>query len=349
MILLLAFCSVLFAIVATFYLQIPTFILALGYGWSHNYKRKRWVWRLLALATLLCFIAVNPPLWLLWTTVMPFSFLWIFSLFNANPNLFIALQENNLDRKMGLLYPKETEMVGHVIASGEAICYPVQEMIMPRHIINDTFNGSPVLVSYCAACRSTMLYNPVVSGLRLNFEVIGVRRRNMIIRDLETGTIWQQGTGEAMYGQLKGAKMDFLYYQQMALIDWLQLYPNSMVVQEKDNVRKAIVPKKRLMKVLKKATENFVAPGNSDLSGLPLREKIWGVELNGFSKAYPISRLKNRSKFQDQIGQTPVSIEYNSASNQINGVVLATNEPLHFQHHWWFGWKEFHADTEVFG
>lgn len=339
--------SLTLSIVSTLYLQLPTFILPLGYGWSHNYPLKRWIVRILALATFILFIRTNPSTWTLLVLGIPFTFFWFFSMFNANPNLFIALDDKQIIKQKDRIYSDNIDVVGYTDDKGNSICYPVDELVMPRHILNDVFSDKPLLVSFCAACRSTMIYNPVVGGQRLTFEVLGVHRRNMIIRDLQTGTVWQQGTGEAMYGKLKGKQLEFYFYQQTTLIDWIKQNPNTFIAKESNNIRKSFVPKDRLMKVLKKVTGNFVAPGKTDLAGLSLREKVWGLQLNGQCKAYPISELKKVTEITDNLGGADIAIQYNPATNQIDGINKTKNEQLKFQNHWWFGWKEFHPNTEI--
>lgn len=339
--------SLILSVVTTLYLQLPTFILPLGYAWSHNYTLKRWILRVLALIAFLFFINTAPTLLTLLAIGIPFAFFWIFSLFNANSNLFIALDNKQIIKQKYRIYSDATEVIGYIDNNGNAICYPVYEMIMPRHILNDTFSDKPLLVSFCAACRSTMLYNPVVNGQRLTFEVLGVHRRNMIIRDLQTGTVWQQGTGEAMYGKLKGKQLEFYYYQQTTLADWIKQYPHTFIAKESDKIRKSFAPKNRLLRVILKVTGRLIAPGKTDLTGLPAREKIWGLQLDGQSKAYPISELKKVTEITDCLGDIEIQIRYNPDNNQINGIASKTNELLNFQNHWWFGWKEFHPDTEI--
>jgi hypothetical protein len=339
--------SLILSVVSALYLQLPTFFLTLGYGWSHNYPTKRWLFRILALATFLLFLSTAPTLLTLLLVGIPFALFWIFSLFNANSNLFIALDDKQIIKQKDRIYTDNTEVVGYTDNNGNSICYPIDELVMPRHILNDIFCGKPLLVSYCAACRSTMLYNPVVDRQRLTFEVLGVHRRNMIIRDIQTGTVWQQGTGEAMFGKLKGKQLEFHYYQQTTLREWIKQNPNTFVAKESDNIRKSFVPKERLPKVLKKVTGKFIAPGKTDLKGLSLREKVWGLELNGQSKAYPVSELKKVTGITDNLGGVDIVIEYNPDTNQINGINKTTNEQLKFQNHWWFGWKEFHPYTEI--
>src|SRR5687767_6277732 len=106
--------SLILSIVSALYLQLPTFILRVGYGWSHNYLVKRWILRVAALIAFLLFINGDPKLWATLLVGIPFAFFWIFSLFNANPNLFIALNDRQIIKQKDLIYSDDTEVVGYV-------------------------------------------------------------------------------------------------------------------------------------------------------------------------------------------------------------------------------------------
>lgn len=338
--------ALLAAIVSAAYLQLPTFVLALGYRWFHNYKIKRWFFRILSIAFVILFVATTQSLIAVITGLIPILFFLIFSLLNANPRVYISLSENQILKLKETDYPSETEVLGFDDEHGNAICYSLNEMIKPRHILNDTFQSKPILVSYCMACRSAMVYNPVVNKQRLHFDVLGVYRRNMVMMDRETGTVWQQGTGEAIFGQLKGEQLEILPYQQTTIKEWLMQYPDTFIAKESEDVKDGIFPKERLMKMMK-ITEKLVAPGKTNLEGLPLREPILGIELNGYSKAYPITELKKNSEFLDRVGDTELRVKYDTQSNFISISETQSGKVIPTQSHWWFGWKEFHPKTEI--
>lgn len=343
---ILAFTSIIVAIISAAYLQLPTFLLGLGYKWFHNYKSKRWLMRLVALILYLIFLFRNPSLSLILFTSIPFLFFWLFSLFNANPKIYIALSENQILKQKDFVYSKETEILGFIDSKEQSIAYPILEMIKPRHLLNDVFNNNPILVSYCMACRSAMVYNPIVNGVHLTFDVLGVYRRNMVMVDRETGTIWQQATGEAVCGKLKGIKLEILPYQITNLESWLNLKPESFIAVESNLVKDGIFSKERLMKMMK-ITEKLVAPGLTNLDGLPLREKVFGIEIEVYSRAYPVSELIKENNFKDKIGETILEINYSPTNNIIKIVNKNNNQIIASQSHWWFGWKEFHPNTTI--
>jgi hypothetical protein len=338
--------SIIFAIISAAYLQLPTFILSLGYGWFHNYKTKRWIFRLLSIIFSILLIETLNSVIISVLVNIPNAFLLFFSLVNANPKVYISLSEENILKLRETDYPKDTEVLGYRNEKGNSICYPLHDMIKPRHILNDTFQSNPLLITYCMACRSAMVYNPTVNELKLTFDVLGVYRRNMIMMDRETGTVWQQGTGEAVFGKLKGTQLMCLPYQQTKISDWLAHNQDSFIALESKAVKDGIFSKERLMKMMK-VTESLVAPGKTNLFGLGLRDPIFGIEMNGLSKAYPVSELKKKNKFTDKLGKIELTINYDVQTNFIVIMTTKTQILLSVQSHWWFGWKEFHPNTEI--
>lgn len=332
--------------VCTFYLQIPSFFIHLGYGWSHRYEIKRWGLRLGSLFSFVIFLILLPSLSEIIYLGIPYFIFFISSFLNTPSRVLIALSEHQIVKQLRLRYPKDAEVIGYTFM-GKSIAYPINEILIPRHLINDVFEGQPLCISYCAACRSTLIYHAMVNGQRLIFEVVGVYRRNMIIRDKQTGTIWQQSTGMAMYGELKGATLEAFPYQIMVIGDWLQSFPNSWIAEEDHRVRIGFLPKKFLFQLLTSVTNQLLTPGFTPLDGLPLREKIWGIEFNGISKAYPYSELAKCKSFTDHFNGFDIKIEYHPQTNQISAINLDTQRPIVFQSHWWLGWKEFHPDTII--
>jgi hypothetical protein len=346
MTLIFALLSILLAFIGAAYLQLPTFILALGYGWSHHMEVKRWILRILALGAFCIFLSTQPLIGEMVLTIVPFGFFLGLSLVNSNTNIFRELYAGHILKSTENNLGPTDEVVGYINERNQAICYPIEAMIKPRHLLNDVFENEKILISFCAACRSSIVYSRILEGQELNFQVIGVYRRNMIMRDKETGTIWQQGTGEAVYGRLKGKQLTLLPYQQMTAGEWLKCYPGSLIATESADAPTGLFPRARLVKMLA-VTERLVAPGNTSLEGLALRERVWGLEINGKSKAYPISELKKISIIADQLGEIPIEIHYTSSSNLISGKEVGTGKALKFQSHWWLGWKEFHPHTEI--
>jgi len=73
-----------------------------------------------------------------------------------------------------------------------------------HELVNDTFNGQPVTVSYCPLCGTGMVFNPMVKGDQLEFGVSGLLYNNdLLMYDRNTNSLWSQMEGRAISGPLK--------------------------------------------------------------------------------------------------------------------------------------------------
>jgi hypothetical protein len=269
--------------------------------------------------------------------------------------------------------------------SGEAGAYPLA-VLVPHTIINDRLAGMAVLVSYCPACRSALAYAAHARGKDLSFEAAGLFRRNLVLRDRQTGSLWQQATGEAVHGPLKGARLTLLTGTQTHWADWQNSHPETWLAQEPRS-RPGLLPKKALNRLLEAAAaRQGVLPGITDLGDrLPAREWVAGLTAGGEARAYPLARLAGHAAVEDSLGGTPLVMRYDPGIDRVwafdrraQGETLALAwdgggwlaepsgrrwdaegnpcfnggellHPITVQRSWWLGWKEFHPNTSIFG
>ena len=101
----------------------------------------------------------------------------------------------------------DREPVMTVEINGEAKAYPIR-YLMWHEIVNDTVGGTPVSVTFCPLCNSGITFDRRVNGKELTLGVSGMlRNSDMVMYDRQTETWWQQFTGEAIVGELLGAKL----------------------------------------------------------------------------------------------------------------------------------------------
>lgn len=346
MVAVFAILSILFAVVALFYFQMPMLVQNLPLSWLLNFGWKRMLIRFIALCLFVLFLKFQTSIWQIASVGVLFFAVWIFSFFFKSNILFKALSASNIT-KNNLPYSNNTEVVGFVSQNNTAVCYPIYEMVSSRHIINDLIDSDKIMITYCPACGSCMIFNRVVNGKELQFEVAnGIYRRNMLMTDDVTNSIWQQSTGECIEGEMRGTQLEFLSYQQMTAEEWLKLNPNSLFTYESETAPKALFSQNKIAKFMNKLSK-MEGPPNKNSKTLALNEKVWGVEINGYSKAYPVSELKKITRIIDKIGNVEIEINYNSTTKKIEGKEIATGKNLNFQFHWWVGWVEFHQNSEV--
>jgi Protein of unknown function (DUF3179) len=59
------------------------------------------------------------------------------------------------------------------------------------------------------------VWETTVGGRQLHFHLAGINNQNFIMRDEETGSWWQQVTGEAIQGPLKGQRLRPVFHDEL--------------------------------------------------------------------------------------------------------------------------------------
>ncbi len=119
---------------------------------------------------------------------------------------------------------------------GEARAYPIQ-IIGYHHQVKDTVGNTPVMITYCTVCRTGRVYSPVVNGKPEKFRLVGMDHFNAMFEDETTKSWWQQATGVAIAGSLKGSHLEEIPSHQASLASWIRLHPNSTILQPDSNYK----------------------------------------------------------------------------------------------------------------
>ena len=64
-----------------------------------------------------------------------------------------------------------------------------------------------------------------MDGTRLTFRLAGINNQNFIMRDDQTGTWWQQVSGLAIHGPLKGRRLHLVPHDQITFATWKDEQP----------------------------------------------------------------------------------------------------------------------------
>lgn len=192
-----------------------------GLGIFRRYSRKRLAGAIVAMGFIGAALAIGPPSRVtplavaagaLLVVAFVFRLEWIFpALDRVIP---VAAEEVDLpdETTVMLLTAAGPAPTTPGAAPGEhtARAYPLDRMVFARHLVHDTVGSTPVVVTYCALCRTGLAFRSEVGGRRTRFEVVGVFRRNLIMEDDVSGTLWQQATGRAIFGPHAGDTLDLL-------------------------------------------------------------------------------------------------------------------------------------------
>ena len=76
-----------------------------------------------------------------------------------------------------------------------------------------------------------MVYASEVDGKKLTFQVSGqLWQRSLVMRDLETESLWSHILGECMQGELKGKKLELIPAEMTTWKQWLADHPQTTVL-----------------------------------------------------------------------------------------------------------------------
>lgn len=141
-----------------------------------------------------------------------------------------------------------------------------------------------------------------MDGRTLSFRLIGINNQNFLMEDLDTGSWWQQVTGEAISGPLKGRRLAPVLHDEVSFAIWRQDHPAARVLAlDAQGSRISREWESRTAK------SPVVTPAR-DGDPLPPREIVVGVERNGESRAYPKAVVAGAGVILDDLGGTPIAI-----------------------------------------
>lgn len=128
----------------------------------------------------------------------------------------------------------DTEPVIGLSINGDARAYPLRVLTW-HEIVNDTVGGTPVAVTFCPLCNAAIVFEATVDGQRLTFGTTGkLRHSDLVMYDRQTGSWWQQFTGQGIVGEHSGRKLTFVPARLESWSSFLQRHPDGRVLVPAD-------------------------------------------------------------------------------------------------------------------
>jgi hypothetical protein len=159
------------------------------------------------------------------------------------------------------------------------------------------------------------VWERTVEGRVLNFRLAGINNQNFIMQDRETGSWWQQVSGVAIQGPLRGQRLQRVFHDELTFAAWTGEAPTGRVL-----VPAADTGWKRFAKGWEDSTGRYPVRihGPTD-SVLPPRAIIAGVEIGGAAKAYPVDRVLAQAPLHDRLGGMPIVLLVGADGKSVRG------------------------------
>jgi hypothetical protein len=134
----------------------------------------------------------------------------------------------------------------------------------------------------------------------------GINNQNFIMRDDETGTWWQQVTGLALHGPLKGRQLKTVFHDELSFAIWKREQPQGRVLKPDERI--ATLNRYEAADWEMRVGRMRVVEGTDVDKRLGPRTLVMGLDVGGSSKAYPLDALQKQSPIVDMIGSVPVMV-----------------------------------------
>ncbi len=240
----------------------------------------------------------------------------------------------------------QDEVLG-IARHGVAKAYPVA-ILNWHEVVNDSFAGEPVVVTFCPLCGSGMAFLARAQGRRLSFGVSGLLyNSDVLLYDRQSNSLWSQLMEQAITGAMKGTRLTSVPLTHTTWADWKQRYPRTLVLLPRTGYARdyqhdpyaGYAQSERL---------TFEVRAHSTRYHYHPKERVIGVSVGGQHKAYPFIELgRSPSTVHDMLGGRPIEVRFDT-EHQTGAVFDNAGRAIPSVIVYWFAWYAFHTDTEVF-
>lgn len=148
------------------------------------------------------------------------------------------------------------------------------------------------------------MWDAEIDGRVLNFHLSGINNQNFLMTDEQTGTWWQQVSGEAIRGQLKGRRLDQIFHDELSYGVWKRERPEGRVLRPDPVLASSYASENWESEIDKMKV--VVPPDDRDR--LRQRELVIGIRANGAARAYPFAAVLRHNPVLDELGGLPILI-----------------------------------------
>lgn len=238
------------------------------------------------------------------------------------------------------------ERVMGLYFDGIARAYPIA-ILNWHEIVNDEFNGHPVVVTFCPLCNTGMVFDGMVEDEPTSFGVSGLLfESDVLLYDRETDSLWTQIWARAISGPRQGQTLTILPVQHTSWQAWREAHPETEVLSRETGFRRDYL---RNPYAGYEASPTTLFPVANRAPG-PWHTKEWvlGVSFNDEHKAYPYEELDQHglARFEDQVGGVDFTLVWDSEHRSAH--IEHQGEALPSLVAFWFAWYAFYPGTEVF-
>lgn len=229
-----------------------------------------------------------------------------------------------------------------VSLGGEALTVPLH-LIEYHQVVNAAIGDRPIAITYDPLTGVPRAWERLVEDRTLELGVSGlVHNGSFLMYDRQTESLWVQLTGRALAGPLAGRELPRLRVRMEPLAAWLSRHPGAKVM-ERPAPRKIDYRYSPFSAYIASETVPFPVKARDDAHHP--KEMALGVEAEGVARAYLSTAVTAAGgRVRDEVAGHTLELVYD-----VEEAVFSWEAPpeLRVTEGFWFAWKAFHPDTEV--
>jgi hypothetical protein len=203
----------------------------------------------------------------------------------------------------------DREPVLELVVEGEARAYPIQILIW-HEIVNDVVAGVPVAVTFCPLCNTALVFDRRLKGQTLDFGTTGnLRNSDLVMYDRQTESWWQQFGGEALVGELTGARLGRLPSRIVAWADFHREHAGGKVLSRDTGFARPYGENPYVGYDSVDSPPIFPTK-NADDERLPPKERVVFIERGDDAVVVPFSTLRAKKVVRVELGGSKLLVRW---------------------------------------
>lgn len=196
-----------------------------------------------------------------------------------------------------------------VEVAGKRRFYPYQILVW-HAVVNDTFGGRSIAVTYCPLCQSGAVYARMIGGTEARFSSAGrTWNGNTVLTDRESGSFWLQASGEAIDGALKGRQLETYPFRVVVWKRWKAAYPDGHVLSRNTEADRDYTLDPALIYA---GGQALSFPSARTDAREAAKTPIVGLEAGESHVAYNVADVSQLNVVNDVVGEVPVTVWFDT-------------------------------------
>lgn len=248
-----------------------------------------------------------------------------------------------------LATPEFDDLKGIFVSINDDARFYLFDILNWHEIVNDTVGDVPVSITYCPLCASAVVYERTTSG---GVDMLGVSgllyQSNLLMYDRGSNSLWDQIRGEAVVGPKTGEKLTRVKSDILTLATVKQSWPEAKVLSTITGF------------VRDYGTDPYDGYDQAESTFFPVstvddrlvsKKLVYGIVVDGMSKAYTLDAIRGEGRVQDDIGGVRVLVQYDEATDRIRftrSLNSGETEEVVPLYTYWFAWVAQYPETDLF-